>query len=89
MTPEEKRLLDGGILLQLEAAYPHSLTPRVLHLNLRVANGFHSLDEPTLNERLRLLESQHLVERQPDDVIRAYLLADEGRTWLVEKGFLR
>lgn len=88
MDPEQKRLLDGGILLQLHAAYPSSLSPKYLGSNLRLIGGIGTQTDADLDERLRYLEREDLVQREDDPGFRAYLITDKGRSWLDDKGLI-
>jgi hypothetical protein len=89
MTEEQKLTLRCGILLQLNAAYPGSLKPKTLKINLKLVGDFKKLDEETLDQHLRYLERRERIEREgADGGLRQYLITDAGRAWLDENDLL-
>lgn len=86
MNEEQKLTLRGGILMQLNAAYPRSLKPGTLLTNLKLVHDFKQLDIDTLDEHLRYLERKERIERVGSDGgLRNYLITDSGRAWLDEE----
>lgn len=86
MTEEQKLTLRGGILIQLNAAYPRTLNPESLRINLKLVNDFKTISPEKLDEQLRYLEKKDRVERvTKDGGLRHYLITDSGRSWLDEE----
>ncbi|MDX2110611.1 MAG: hypothetical protein SFY80_10260 [Verrucomicrobiota bacterium] len=89
MTPEDKELVRGGILLQLKASYPSALREALILLNLRLISGMKQVGESDLLDQLRYLESKKMIARHERPLsagAQEYTITQEGRAYLDEAG---